>query len=448
MSEPIVAIVGRPNVGKSTLFNRVCRRSLAIVHDMPGVTRDRHYAPAHIHGREVTVVDTGGFDPESEDPMGQGIARQVQAAIEEADLVICVLDGTAPPLEADRRAVELLRRSDKPVVYVANKVDRPDRAQSYSELYALGVDAILPVSALHGLGTAELFADIIAKLPRAGEVGQPEPDEAPRISLIGRPNAGKSSLLNFLAKSERSLVDERPGTTRDPIDTEVEFDGRSYVVVDTAGVRRKSRLDRGVETVSALRAIRSIQRAEVTVLVADATEGIAEQDARLLGLCLDRRRAALVAFNKVDLLSSEAEAKAVQEARDKLHFARWVPLFPISAKTGRGVGKLMKTVATAHEEFHRRVPTAELNRFFEHVLDRNPPPTKGGRAPRIYYITQAETRPPLFVAMSNAPDHIAESYKRFVSNQIRKAFDFTTIPIVVEYRKRESKRGAKQRARE
>jgi GTP-binding protein len=242
--------------------------------------------------------------------------------------------------------------------------------------------------------------------------------------------------LNWLSGSERSLVDARPGTTRDPIDSEVVFEGRPYLVIDTAGIRRKSKVERGVETASTLRAIRSIERAEVVLIVCDAIEGVAEQDARLLGLALDRRRAVMVVLNKVDLLKKEQQPKAVEQARDELHFARWVPMFPVSAKTGRGVPHLMRAVSQAHEEFQRRIPTAELNRFFEQVLERRPPPTRGGRAPRIYYITQAETRPPLFIAMSSSPDHVVESYRRFVSNQIRQSFGFTYVPVVVQYRKR------------
>jgi GTP-binding protein len=434
--KPVVAIVGRPNVGKSTLYNRLVGSSLAIVDDAPGVTRDRHHADAHVHGREIVLVDTGGFDPGSEDPMGRGIAHQVGIAIEEADVVICVLDGTAPPLEADRLAVELLRRSDKPVVYVANKIDRRETAHELSELYSLGVDDLCPVSGLHGRGTAELAAAIVARLPAEPEEEPEAAAEGPRIALIGRPNAGKSSLLNRLSGDERALVDHRPGTTRDPIDAAIEYGGKPYTIVDTAGIRRRSRVERGVEAVSSIRAIRSMGRADVAVLVCDATQGIAEQDARLLGLCLDRRRAVLMALNKVDLLSPKDKKAALEQARTALHFASWVPLFEISAKTGRGIGALMQGVATAADEFARRIPTGELNRFFEQVLARHPPPTRGGRAPRIYYITQAESRPPLFVAMASSAEHVAESYRRFVANQIRQAFGFTSVPVLVEFRAR------------
>lgn len=439
--KPIVAIVGRPNVGKSTLFNRLAGAQLAIVHDVPGVTRDRHYADAHLYGRDVVLIDTGGFDPASDDPMGRGIARHVVAAIDEADVIVCVLDGTMPSTAADREGVDLLRKSERPVVYVANKIDNEKREHEANELYRLGIDEILPISALHGRGSHVLEEAIGQLLPPLadGEDGELGDDGVPHLALIGRPNAGKSSLFNRLAGRERSLVDGRPGTTRDPVDMLVEYDQKPYLVVDTAGVRRRSKVDQGVESASVMRSIRSIGRAEVVALLCDATEGIKEQDARLLGLCLDRRRGVVVGLNKADLLAPSELKKTLGDARSSLHFAAWAPILPVSAKTGQGLPRFMQEVSRAAEEFSRRIPTGELNRFFETVLEKHPPPTRGGRAPRIYYITQARTRPPLFVAMSNAPRQIADSYKRFVTNQIRKAFDFRTVPLHVQYRKRGKK---------
>jgi GTP-binding protein len=436
---PIVAVVGRPNVGKSTLFNRLVGQALAIVDDMPGVTRDRHYAPAHLFGRNVTLVDTGGFDLTSEDPMQQGIARQVQAAIDEADVIVCVLDGTSPPTQPDREAIDLLRRSKKPVIYVANKVDTRDREAASAELYELGVPELVLVSALHGRGTGQLAEAVAQHLPGAEDEAEKE-DDVPRVALLGRPNAGKSSLFNRLAGSERSLVDDKPGTTRDPVDSRISFGGREFVMVDTAGVRRRARVEQGLELVSVLRSIRAVERANVVVLLCDSTEGPAEQDARLLGLAIDRRRAVVVGLNKVDLMSREEKKRALENAQSSLHFARFAPIVEISAKTGYGVPELMSKVGKAADEMQRRVPTAELNRFFRDVLERQPPPTHQNRAPRIYYITQARVSPPLFVAVANYPENIKESYQRFVANQIRKAFGFESVPIKVEYRKR-SRRG-------
>ncbi|MDX2051581.1 MAG: ribosome biogenesis GTPase Der [Polyangiaceae bacterium] len=434
--KPIVAIVGRPNVGKSTLFNRLAQRPLAIVFDAPGITRDRHYADAHMHGRDVVLVDTGGFDPESEDPMGMGIANHVRAAIAEADVVVTVLDGSAPPTEADRQAIQLLRNSKKPVIYVGNKVDRPIGDAVMMELYELGVRQILAVSALHGRGMAELMAAVVAELPPFVPASEAIEVGGPRVAFLGRPNAGKSSLLNHLAGTERSLVDDRPGTTRDPVDCAVTYQGKPYLVVDTAGIRRRARVDEGVESASVIRSIRAMERAEVAVLVCDSSAEVAEQDARLLGLCLDRGRALVVALNKVDLIDKKTRKKVEAQARDALRFAPWAPVVHISAKTGAGVPELMALVAKAAAEFTLRVPTAALNRFFDKVLATRQPPTSGGKAPRIYYLTQAQTAPPVFVAMTSAPESVPESYRRFVSNQIRQEFGFDAVPVIIRWRAR------------
>ncbi len=431
---PIVAIVGRPNVGKSTLFNRLVGKSLAIVHDMPGVTRDRHYALAHVSGRNMTLIDTGGFDPTSDDPMQEGIVRHVEAAIEEADLVLCVLDGINPPLEADRDAVELLRRTGKPVLYVANKVEAKEHEHGIGPLYELGIPNLYPVSALHGRGTAELGEAIALRLPEREREAPEAASKEPRIALVGRPNAGKSSLFNRVLGEDRALVDSRPGTTRDPVDEHVEFEGQRFTIVDTAGVRRRSRVERGVELVSVMRSIRAMERAEVCILLCDASEGVTDQDARLLALCIERRRAVVVGLNKMDTLDKKGRQRALEQANEALRFARFARIIPVSVHANENIGTLLRTAAAAASEMSRRIPTAELNRFFEEVLERNPPPTHGGLAPRIYYVTQAESSPPVFIAMSNHPENIKASYQRFVINQIRKVFGFDSVPVTVHYR--------------
>ncbi|HVY27677.1 MAG TPA: ribosome biogenesis GTPase Der [Polyangiaceae bacterium] len=438
MTTPIVAVVGRPNVGKSTLFNRLAGKSLAIVDDAPGITRDRHYAPAHLAGREVTLVDTGGFDPASGDPMQQGIARHVEAAIAEADVIVCVLDGTLPPTTPDREAVALLRGSNKPVVYVANKVDNDGRALQATELFSLGVPELVNVSALHGRGTAELAVKVVQGLPPYAE-DEPQTDDLPRIALIGRPNAGKSSLFNRLSGEERALVDDRPGTTRDALDARVTYDGKELLVVDTAGIRRKSRVEEKVELLSVMQALKAVERARIAVLMCDATEGVAEQDARLLGLCMDRNRGLIIGLNKIDLLSREDRKKAREKAEDALRFAPFAPIMEISAKTGLGVSELVSKAIRISREWNRRVSTAELNRFFRNVIERQPPPTDGGRAPRIFYVTQAESAPPLFVAMCSGAANIKTSYQRFVVNQLRKTFNFEGVPIQVHYKEKSKK---------
>lgn len=433
---PLVAIVGRPNVGKSTLFNRLAGQALAIVHDAPGVTRDRNYTDTFLGGRQLTLIDTGGFDRTTDDPMGQGIARHVQAAITEADVVICVLDGSAPPTGPDRDAVDLLRRSDKPVIYVANKVDGTSQEWLTTDLYELGIDDLIPISALHGRHTGHLEAALARKLP--AETGEPPTEGANpdvlHVAIIGKPNAGKSSLFNRLSGQERSLVDNRPGTTRDPIDSKVTFKGQEFVIVDTAGIRRKSRVEKGVEAHSVLRSIRVINRAHVVVLMTDVTEGISDQDSRLLGLCAERGRAIVVGLNKADLLKQHEIKQAKDEAAHSLHFATWTPIVPLSAHTGHGVGKLMKEVSDAGEKMRKRVPTAAINQFFEKIIAEHPPPTRAGKAPRIYYLTQTNVNPPTFVAFCSSPEHVAESYKRFIVNRIRDEFGYEAVPLRLYFR--------------
>jgi GTP-binding protein len=436
---PLVAIVGRPNVGKSTLFNRLARAPIAIVHDSPGVTRDRQYADTTAFGRPYTVVDTGGFDPHDEDPMKTGIAAHVRAAVEEADAVVFVTDATTGPNDADRAAVGLLRASGKPVFYAANKADSPRADAEAFELYRLGVDKVFPVSALHGRGIGDLEAALVAALPEGEPVRADDEGAPPRIALIGRPNAGKSSLLNRILGEDRVLVDDRPGTTRDAIDALVERDGKPYVFIDTAGIRRKAKVARegsAVETLSVMSSIRSIERAHVVVMLCDAAEGVAEQDAKILGLAEERGRAMVVVLSKCDLLGKSDLAKAEETAREKLSFVPYVPVVRTSAKAGRGLGELFSTIDRVRGAFFRRVGTGELNRFFEQVLDTRPPPTMGGRAPRLYYVTQAEVAPPTFVVMTNAPDGIHFSYRRFVVNQLRKHFGFDGSPVRVHYKAR------------
>jgi GTP-binding protein len=431
---PLVAIVGRPNVGKSTLFNRLVGKSLAIVKDEPGVTRDRHYADAHLQGRDLLLVDTGGFDPEAVDRLDQGVFRHVQAAIREADVVVCVLDGRGTPTGADEANIALLRKSEKPTIYVANRVDNPEQALASGDLYRLGLDNLFPISALHGRGMAEFEAALVDALPVKTVDEARDMTRLPKIALIGRPNAGKSSLLNRLVGDERSLVDDRPGTTRDPVDAEIVIRGEHYEMIDTAGIRRKAKIDEDVESASVLRAIRIINQSRIVVLMTDGTGNLSDQDQRLLALAVDRGRAVLIGLNKVDLLSKDELKKQSEGARDQLHFAPWVPVVHMSAKTGSGVKTLLDAIHNANREFTQRVPPALLNRFFAEILDRQPPPTHKGRAPRLYYITQADVAPPTFVIMCSASEAIKTSYKRFVINQIRKNFQFTSVPLRVRFR--------------
>ena len=435
-SRPMVAIVGRPNVGKSTLFNRLAGQRIAIVEDIPGVTRDRHYADCWVLGHDYVLIDTGGFDPESDDPMQEGIARHVRLALDECDVVICVVDATTEPMPADREAMSLLRQADKPVIYVANKADTPQKSNEATSYYELGIDRLHNISALHGHGFGELSESLAAALPEQGGPTLDIDEDTPRVAIIGRPNAGKSSLVNRLLGEDRQLVDDRPGTTVDTVDSLLEGETGSFVLIDTAGIRRKRAMQKAstVETMSVFQAIRAMERADIVVVMIDANEGVGEQDAKIAGLAEDRGCAILLALNKTDLMSQDEQKHAMDRAREVLAFIPWAPMVTLSAKTGKGVNVLITRVADAVAEHRKRIPTGELNRFFEEVLATHPPPSMGGRGVRFYYVTQARSQPPTFVVSCNAPDRVHFSYQRFVVNQIRERFGFRGTPIRMRYR--------------
>lgn len=433
---PLVAIVGRPNVGKSALFNRLLGSRLAIVEDRAGVTRDRLYADATAYDRDYILIDTGGFDPESDDPLKQSIAGQVQIAIAEADVVLCVFDGSLEPLPADREAVKLLRSTHVPVLYVANKVDNAARAIDANELYRLGIDRLHDVSALHGHGIGELEQALVALLPsQPTEEGEDDAQVRKRIAIVGRPNAGKSSLVNRLLGEERQIVDDRPGTTVDSVDSLYDDgQGEPLVLIDTAGIRRKRSVEGGLEGLAVMQAIRAVERSHTVVLMIDAATGAADQDAKIAGLAMDRGRALVIGLNKIDLLPAKERARAETRAKEIFSFIAYAPVQRLSAKSGQGVGALMKTVQRVTTNHHKRVGTGEINRFFEEVLAHHPPPTSGGRAVRLYYVTQARTAPPTFIVSTNHPDRIHFSYQRYVANQIRERFGFDGTPVRVHYR--------------
>ncbi|MFK8000916.1 MAG: ribosome biogenesis GTPase Der [Polyangiales bacterium] len=432
---PMVAIVGRPNVGKSTLFNKLARKRIAIVEDIEGVTRDRHYADAWTLGRDYVLIDTGGFDPDSDDPMKENIATQVKLALAECDVVVCVFDAMSDPLPADREAVKLLRATDKPVLYVANKADTQARALGSVSLYELGLDHIFPVSSLHGRGIGDLEEAIHKAFPPLPEEPEEFDLDVARVSIIGRPNAGKSSLVNQLMGEQRQIVDARPGTTVDSIDTLFERGKHRFVLIDTAGIRRKAKVKKyGVEVLSVYNAIRAMERSHCVVLMIDAEAGVGEQDAKVAGLAVDRGCGLVIGLNKCDTLNQEQIKAAKQRTREILAYAPWAPIVTLSAKTGRGVGRLLNAVHTSVQSHRLRVKTSEINEFFEEVLEKHPPPTQKNRAVRLYYVTQAQTRPPTFVVVTNHPKYVHFSYQRYVINQIRERFGFEGTPIRVRYR--------------
>lgn len=434
--KPIVAIVGRPNVGKSTLFNRLVGEPLAIVEDIPGTTRDRLYGDAEWAGREFTLVDTGGLVFEETDEIEVKVREQVEVAIAEADAILFLTDVVAGVLPDDHEAADLLRRTEKPLVLAANKADNEARRQAALEFYQLGLGEPLPISSIHGTGTGDMLDALVEMLPP--EVEEPEV-EAVRIAILGRPNVGKSSLLNALLGEERAIVSEVPGTTRDTIDTMLQWDGEPVVLIDTAGIRRRGRIERGIEKYSVIRALRAIQRADVAVLMLDAEEGPASQDAHIAGYILEEHKSLIVAVNKWDLLPKDGHTmdEYTRKVRAAFRFLDYVPILFISAKTGKRVEQVVETALRVHEERFMRLPTADLNKLVRDAVARHTPPHKAGKALKFYYATQASVAPPTFVFFVNDKDLVHFSYERYLENQIRERYGFTGTPLRLLFRTRE-----------
>ncbi|MDH3687135.1 MAG: ribosome biogenesis GTPase Der [Myxococcales bacterium] len=436
---PIVAIVGRPNVGKSTLFNRYAGRRRAIVENVPGMTRDRLVEEAEVGDRRVLIVDTAGLDAEPESAVDAAVQGQARAALEQADALLFVVDGQAGLLPQDEELARLLRRTRKPLALAVNKIDVPAHAVRTAEFHALGFDHLAGVSAEHGTGAWDLLEALVAELPEMPEP-EPEPEGTIRVALVGRPNAGKSSLLNQLVGEERVVVSEVPGTTRDAIDISVERDGSHFVFVDTAGLRRSARRDRVGERTSALMAIRAVERADVALVLIDAADGFGDQDARILSMVRDRGCAAVIVLNKWDLVTEEGEAHLRSELDRRLKSFSHHPVLRVSAKTGRGVRRLLPTVLQLGEETRRRIPTADLNRWLADSVARHEPAMaqRGTRRRplKFFYATQASVRPPTFILFCTDPGSIQDSYKRFLENRLRETFGFDGVPIRVRLRSR------------
>ncbi|PRZ03496.1 GTP-binding protein [Isoptericola sp. CG 20/1183] len=434
---PVLAVVGRPNVGKSTLVNRILGRREAVVEDTPGVTRDRVSYPAEWSGRHFTLVDTGGWEVDVAG-IESKVAEQAEVAISLADAVVFVVDAQVGATASDERVVELLRRSGKPVVLCANKVDGPAGEADAAYLWALGLGEPRPVSALHGRGTGDLLDAVLDALPEHSAHGTLRPEGPRRVALVGRPNVGKSSLLNKIAGSERVVVDEVAGTTRDPVDELVEIKGIPYWFVDTAGIRRRVHQTSGADFYASLRTQAAIEKAEVSVVLVDASVPLTEQDTRVISQVVDSGRALVIAYNKWDLMDEDRRPYLEREIERDLVQVTWAPRVNVSARTGWHTDKLVRALETSLESWDTRIPTGRLNGFLGELVAAHPHPVRGGKQPRILFATQASTRPPRFVLF--ATGFIEAGYRRFIERRLRETFGFEGSPISISVRVREKRR--------
>jgi GTP-binding protein len=435
-TQPVLAVVGRPNVGKSTLVNRILGSRQAVVQDVPGVTRDRVAYDANWRGRTFTVVDTGGWVARAQGLSAQ-VAEQAKIAVDLADAVLFVVDARVGATDEDEAVANVLRRSGKPVVLAANKVDDARSEADATSLWSLGLGEPVMISAMHGRGAGDLLDLVLEALPEAPpeRLGESGPR---RVALIGRPNVGKSSLLNKLAGEQRAVVDPVAGTTRDPVDELIELGGTTWRFVDTAGIRRRFRESQGADYYATLRTAGALDRAEVAVVLVDASEPLTEQDLRIITMVIEAGRALVIAFNKWDLTGEERRHYLEREIERQLNHARWAPRVNISAATGRHVDRLVPAIEEALASWEQRVSTGQLNQFLNQVVAATPPPMRGGRQPRILFATQAGTRPPHFVLFTTG--FLEETYRRFIERRLREEFGFEGTPIKVTMRVRE-KRG-------
>ncbi|MGA9376301.1 MAG: ribosome biogenesis GTPase Der [Mycobacterium sp.] len=432
---PVLAVVGRPNVGKSTLVNRILGRREAVVQDIPGVTRDRVSYDANYLGRRFVVQDTGGWEPDAKG-LQQLVAEQASVAMQTADAIIMVVDAVVGATSADEAAAKRLQRSGKPVFLAANKVDNERGESDASALWSLGLGQPFPVSAIHGRGVADLLDTVMEKLPEASEVAG-GPGGPRRVALVGKPNVGKSSLLNRLAGDERSVVHDVAGTTVDPVDSLIELGGKTWRFIDTAGLRRKVGQASGHEFYASVRTHSAIDAAEVVVVLIDGSVPLTEQDQRVLTMVIESGRALVLAFNKWDLVDEDRRYLLDKEIDRELAQLQWAPRVNISAKTGRAVQKLVPALETALQSWDARIPTSRLNTFFKEIVAATPPPVRGGKQPRILFATQATARPPTFVLFTSG--FLEAGYRRFLERKLREAFGFEGSPIRINVRVREKR---------
>jgi GTP-binding protein len=433
----VVAIVGRPNVGKSTLFNRLTGTRKAIVRDTPGVTRDRLHGTCEFGGWRATVIDTGGLDPTSDEPLTAQVRKQVLAAIAEADALVFVVDGREGLTPFDQEVARLLRRVSKPVVVAVNKVDAKGREAAASEVYSLGMDPVVLVSAEHGRGVAELIEALAARLPAASGGADAEETGPLRIAVVGRPNVGKSSLVNAIAGQERVVVHAEPGTTRDAVDTLVTVEGRPYMIVDTAGLRRKGRTEGALDKLSAVMARRSLERADLALVVLDAAEGVTTQDARIAGYAEAAGRAVVLVVNKWDLVGTADRAPdLVRALRERLPFLAHAPVVFTSARAGTGLRQLFETIDRVALDYAKEISTGELNRVLTAAMERRPPQGVHGKTLKVFYATQTGTRPPTFLLFVNDPAALHFSYERYLVSALRERFGLAGCALRLRLRRR------------
>ncbi len=440
MTTPVIAIVGRPNVGKSTFFNRLTRSRDALVDDRPGVTRDRLYAEIRWNGIPLQLVDTGGLALMERGALTERVRGQVMEAVDQADRIVFMVDGRRGLVPEDREIAHILRKARKSVFLAVNKLDGPEHDDLALEFFELGLGEAHPLSAEHGYGVRGLMDEVVKGLPVEEKESEPQ---RIRVAVLGKPNAGKSSLINRILGMERLLVSDQPGTTRDSVDTALSLRGRDYLLIDTAGLRRRSKVRDKLDKFSMIKTLRSLDRSHAALVLVDAAEGVTEQDARICGFALERGRALVLVVNKWDLVKGDpGRRRELAGSMDsRLGFASFAPRVRLSALTGEGVEKVFQCIEEIWEPFSRRVGTGELNRAVGEILSEKPPPRGGGGRVKLYYATQTSTRPPTFVVFVNRPESLHESYRRFLANRIKESFGLERVPVRIRFRRRESRKG-------
>ncbi len=438
MSQPVVAIVGRPNVGKSTLFNRLSGSRNAIVRNEPGVTRDRIYASCYWQDKSYSLIDTGGLDLFTHEQLGYQVREQAEIALEESQAIILMLDAREGLTPLDKEIVRQLWKRGKPLVVAVNKVDSPQNQPLLSDFYSLGLPRLFPVSAEHGLGVGEVLDEVFKLLPPAEEEPEVPDQKAIRVAVVGRPNVGKSTLINCLLGEERILVSEVAGTTRDAIDTTVELNGNKYILIDTAGIRKKARVKKVLEKYSVIKALKAIECSDVVLVLMEASQGVSEQDVKIASYADRAGKAAIIVMNKWDLAPKDGSTmrQYTQLIKERLKSMNYAPIIFVSAQTGQRVLKILTLVSKVGGQYSRQLPTAPLNNLLKEAVSRHNPPAYRGKTVKLFYTTQVSTKPPTFLVFANYPQGILPAYRRYLTNQIRQNFNLSGTPLVIVPRKR------------